>query len=779
MKAVIMAGGEGSRLRPLTCDVPKPMTRLLGRPIIEYILDLLIRHGTTDAAVTVRYLPNEIRSHFEDSRYKALPLEFVEESRPLGTAGSVKNAVGNADEDIVVISGDALCDFDLTEAMAFHCKNKAKATLLVKRVADPREFGLVDFEKDGRVKGFVEKPDWGQAVTDCANTGIYILSPDALALIPENKEYDFAKDLFPKMLEEGMPLFAFDAQGYWCDIGDIATYISCQQDMLNGLVDVDIHADEDTPTAFFKEEPPEGDYTIAPPVYIGAGVSIGPGAVIERGTVIDDGCTIGEGAKLKGAVLLQDCYVGDHASVCGSLLCKSASVKKGASLFEGATIGSNAVVGTDATVNAGVRIWPTKQIEDGATAVENLQYGIVRSGLFDDEGISGETGVEITPEFMARVGAAIGSVHPYSRIGVGFGSFKAAQALERALIAGILSTGCQVWDFGSCFESQLRYNIAFCGFEVGVFVDAGLRTSIKVVSEGGLPANRPLERAIESCMVRGEYKRCKWDEYRDVMDMSNMKLIYQQELFRHAMDGLSGMAVEVKSSNREAGKILKSTLSRLGCETDADGMRLHLSASGTKLSVFDEKEGYIWPEKVLAVCCMIEFEKGNDVALPYDAPRAIERLAHKYGKKVLRYLDCPTDGCDKEARDLARTQGFVRDGLMAAIDLLSYLHDKHTTLSEVLKNIPDFAVAVRSMPCEDNPGAIIRTFAQNSAVTDGPREGVILPSKEGNVLLRPMKRGKGVRIVAEATSAETAYELCNGFEDLIKSKALDNAFKKK
>ena len=204
MKAVIMAGGEGTRLRPLTCDLPKPMTRLCGRPVMTYLLDLLQRHGVREAAVTMRYLPQVIREEY-DGHYKDVQLHFVEEDKPLGTAGSVRGAcrscAGFEEDDILVVSGDALTDIDIEAAYAFHKRSGAAATLVVSRVEDPREYGLVDMAEDGRITGFVEKPGWAQAVTDSANTGMYILSPDILPYIPENTSFDFARNLVPLLLK--------------------------------------------------------------------------------------------------------------------------------------------------------------------------------------------------------------------------------------------------------------------------------------------------------------------------------------------------------------------------------------------------------------------------------------------------------------------------------------------------------------------------------------------------------------------------------------------------
>ena len=235
MKAVIMAGGEGSRLRPLTCTMPKPMVKLCGRPVSEYILDLLSKHNCTDAIFTLRYLGSQIEDHFDSGRYNGINLDFSYEDTPLGTAGCVKKAAKlwelKDGENFIVISGDAMCDFNLSAAMSFHIESGADATLITSRVEDPREYGCV-ISKNGFVSGFSEKPSYTGAVSDYVNTGVYILSNKILELIPENTMWDFSQNVFPQMLKSGMKLASYEEKGYWCDIGDFTSYKRCQRDML-------------------------------------------------------------------------------------------------------------------------------------------------------------------------------------------------------------------------------------------------------------------------------------------------------------------------------------------------------------------------------------------------------------------------------------------------------------------------------------------------------------------------------------------------------------------
>ncbi len=235
-----MAGGEGSRLRPLTSGLPKPLVPVVGKPVMEHILRLLHKHGITDVVVTLQYLGSAIRDYFGDGSDFGMDIIYVVEDAPLGTAGSVKNAQQYLDEPFIVISGDALTDIDLGKAVAFHRERKAAATIVLTSVANPLEFGVVITNPDGTINRFLEKPSWGEVFSDQVNTGIYILEPDVLNLLPPATVVDWSSDVFPKMLRGGMPLYGYLAPGYWCDIGNIQTYYQANWDALEGRVEVEI-----------------------------------------------------------------------------------------------------------------------------------------------------------------------------------------------------------------------------------------------------------------------------------------------------------------------------------------------------------------------------------------------------------------------------------------------------------------------------------------------------------------------------------------------------------
>ena len=236
MKAVVMAGGEGTRLRPLTSNQPKPMVPIVGKPCMEHIVELLRGHGFDEVIVTVAFLPQAIRSYFGDGESLGVNIEYSVEETPAGTAGSVGLASDKLDETFLVISGDALCDFDLTRLVEFHKERGAAVTIGLKSVENPLEFGIVVTDDDGRVERFLEKPSWGQVFSDTINTGVYVLEPEVLQHVPTDRPYDFSKELFPLLLEMGRPLYGLVMDGYWQDIGNLDQYRQANFDALDEQV---------------------------------------------------------------------------------------------------------------------------------------------------------------------------------------------------------------------------------------------------------------------------------------------------------------------------------------------------------------------------------------------------------------------------------------------------------------------------------------------------------------------------------------------------------------
>lgn len=762
MYAVIMAGGQGTRLRPLTCDLPKPLAPLCGKPVLEYILDLLCAHQCDHAVLTLMYQGQQIVDHFRGEKYRGIQMDYAFEEKPLGTAGSVKNAA-NPKEDFLVISGDALCDFDLTAAFEFHKQHRAAATLLVKKVKDTREYGLVCTDAHGAVTGFLEKPSPMYCVSDLANTGIYILSPEVLQLIPTDRPFDFSMDLFPLMLQKGMPLFAYQAEGYWCDIGDIASYISCQKDMLTGKVQCELPKNQLQIDKIIKKYT-NSNIKIQPPVYLGENISIEPGCIIEEGTVICDNVSIGSGSKLRGSVLLEGVSLGSGCTCNHSLVCEGAKLGNFTEVFEQAVIGREARIGAHVSIHPGVKIWEHKEVLPGVVLRENLKYGSGHEWVIEEEGLGGELNVEITPQLCLKIGAALGSLKSKGVIGVGSDWSRSASALAQAVLSGIVSAGSDAFDFGACIQTQFDYCCRQSECDFGVFIHInGTHALLTFVQDGSLPLHRSAERKLEGYLNRGETKQALPKEFGQTMDASGIAQLYPSALMRRAACRLEDVSVRLKCSNPVLRELLESVLLRLGCDL-GDGVFLSISSDGKRLSAYDHKAGYLSEDFLKAMLCDLHLRE-EDIAVPFDAPPALDYLAQRDGHRLYRYNHCSCDDTDREARQLARRRPITEDALLMAVELLSLLKKNDLSFYQAACAIPRFATAQRKVETQE---PISELFGRLKIQTSKITEGVRLADRLGELLIRPLKNGRGVCIYAQGKDVETAKELCGFYAGLIK-----------
>jgi mannose-1-phosphate guanylyltransferase len=315
-KAVILVGGPGMRLRPLTEDRPKSLVPVLNRPAMEHTFAYLKQYGIEDIILAMNYLPDVIQDCFGDGRPCRVRLTYCLEKEPLGTAGAVKNLEAYLDSTFFVLNGDIFTDLNLADMLAFHREKKAKATISLTWVDDPSAFGVVETDRQQKVKRFIEKPPRAEATTHWINAGIYILESEVLKYIPSNTHYTFEKGLFPGLLEAGEPVYGYPYRGFWLDMGTPGKYFSLNMDLLMSKVKSPLIA----PFASDKEG-----------IRCGADVNINPAAVITPPLMIGDGCLIGPGVTIRGPVVMgRDCRLGESAVV------------ENAVLWDNITVGANA-----------------------------------------------------------------------------------------------------------------------------------------------------------------------------------------------------------------------------------------------------------------------------------------------------------------------------------------------------------------------------------------------------------------------------------------------------
>lgn len=368
-----MAGGKGTRLRPLTSNQPKPMIPVVNTPCMEHIVNLLKRHGFEDILATLAFMPEVIRDYFGDGSGWGVKMEYSVEEEPLDTAGSVKFAEDWLTERFIVVSGDALTDVDLGKAVAFHEECGAEVTLVLKKVDDPSEFGIVVVEDDGRVTGFQEKPDEEEVFSYTANTGIYVLEPGVLGDIPEGQEYDFAEDLFPKLLEEGRSVYGYVMEGYWEDIGNIEQYMGAQRAVLDGEVrGIQLPGERLKEGVYVGRRVEVDKERLEGPVVLGDGVRISPDARVGSYSVLAPNVTVEAGASVVGSTVAEGSSIGEEAELDGALIGRSCSIGARTRILEGSALGDEVEVGEEATIAAGVNVYPKESIEKGAEVSEDV-----------------------------------------------------------------------------------------------------------------------------------------------------------------------------------------------------------------------------------------------------------------------------------------------------------------------------------------------------------------------------------------------------------------------
>ena len=368
-----MAGGKGTRLRPLTSKQPKPMVPIANTPCMEHIVNLLKHHGLEDILATLEFMPEVIQEHFGDGSRWGVRMEYSVEEEPLGTAGSVKFAEDWLTERFVVVSGDALTDVDLTTAIAFHEEREAEATLVLKQVDDPSEFGIVVIEDDGRVTDFLEKPDEEQVFSYTANTGIYILEPRVLRDIPEGQEYDFAEELFPKLLEEGRPMYGYVMEGYWEDIGNIEQYMRAQSDVLEGKVrGVRPPGERLWEGVYVARDTQVDEDQLEGPAVLGDNVQVASGAYVGPYSVLGPDVSVGARASVVGSTVAGGSSIDEEVELNDALIGRSCHIGAGAHILEGSALGDNVSVGEGATISPGVSVYPDQSVESGTEVAEDV-----------------------------------------------------------------------------------------------------------------------------------------------------------------------------------------------------------------------------------------------------------------------------------------------------------------------------------------------------------------------------------------------------------------------
>ncbi|WP_019634632.1 mannose-1-phosphate guanyltransferase [Actinomadura atramentaria] len=755
MKAVVMAGGEGTRLRPMTANQPKPLLPVLNRPIMEHVLRLLKRHGLDETVVTVQFLASLIRDYFGDGSELGMSLSYATEEIPLGTAGSVKNAeAALRDDRFLVISGDALTDLDLTDMIRFHRENGALVTIGLKRVPNPLEFGIVIVDDAGRVQRFLEKPTWGQVFSDTVNTGIYVMEPEVLDHVAAGVPVDWSGDVFPRLLADGAPLYGYVADCYWEDVGTHDSYLKAQADLLSGLVDAPVDGFEMSPGVWVGEGAEiDPGAVLRGPLFIGDYVQVEAGVELRKYTVLGDNVVVRAGAQLHRAVLGDNVYVGPSADLRGCVVGKRTDLMAGARVGEGAVIGDECTIEAEAVVHGGVKIYPFKTIEAGAVVNSSVIWeSRGQRSLFGPRGVSGLINVDITPELAVRLaGAYATTLRKGSTVVTGRDASRAARTLKRAVISALTAGTVNVQDLEACALPAARFRTAREGLAGGVYIRTtpGDSQSVDILffDETGADLSQGAQRKLERVFGRQEYRRAFPGEIAELTHPARSAETYTFDLLdRVDTAGVrdADLKIVLDCAGGTASLVLPSLLGRIGVEVLTRGNALdevtptetaeqraagldrlgELVASsraafgvrfdpvGERVSLVDENGRRIADDRALLVLLdLVAAERGGGrVALPVTTTRVAGRVCAAHGVDVI----WTTTAQDDLTRAAAEPDvifagdgrgGFVVpefgasvDGLAAFLRLLGLVARAGRPLSEIDRRIPAAHLLRRSVP---------------------------------------------------------------------------------
>jgi mannose-1-phosphate guanylyltransferase/phosphomannomutase len=820
-----MAGGEGTRLRPLTSNLPKPMLTVVNRPMMEHVINLLKVHGIEDIVVTVAFQGNAIRAYFGNGAEFGVRISYAtEEETALGTAGSIRNAMAEVDGTFLVISGDVLTDMDLGAMIRFHQERSAMATVGLKAIDNPLEFAIVLTGADGRIERFLEKPTWGEVFSDTVNTGIYVLEPEIFDFIDPEVPVDFSEDVFPRLLEACRPVYGFVADGYWEDVGTFESYAKAHQDVLDGRVGVTMPG-----------------FGMADGVWLGIGVEIKPTSTIEGPAIIGDYCTIGPGvhvlpysvlgsnvtlgadALVERSVIHDNVHVGADVHLRGTVVARGCDLRQGARCEEGVVLGEECFVGQHAVVNPGVKVYPFKSVDPGATVTTSIVWESRGSRqLFGRLGVSGLANVDVSPELAMRMAMAFAStMRKGDTVVSSRDTSRAARVLKRAVMVGLNSAGVDVSDLEVATvpvtRQQVRVQRAAGGISVRLVADDPQSVVIRFFDERGIDINEATQRKVERIYHREDFRRALAGEIGDIALPSRTLEYYTSYLgelvdvevirkrrFKVVLDyaygaasfvmpdvlaklGADVLAVNPYGSTRQAlgfdlathsadvAAMVRASGADLGALIDGDGEHLHLiDDRGWTLS---HEEGLLSFLSLVLVST-----PSPRVALPVTVSRAAEEMCRQAGADLVW-----SKVATPQLMEAATTAGVVfaagqdggyifpsflpaYDAVFALVKILELLAGARTTLSAVVARTPEVHFAREGVATPwDLKGLVMRRVLERSAEQQVLMvDGIKVVHDDGWALVLPDPEHPLTHVVAEAASPVAAKARADSYASLIR-----------
>jgi mannose-1-phosphate guanylyltransferase/phosphomannomutase len=774
MKAVVMAGGFGTRIQPLTNSRPKPMLPIINKPMMEHTMMMLKDLGITEFIVLLYFKPEIIKDYFGDGSDFGIKITYVVPDDDYGTAGAVKLAEEHiGDDNFIIISGDLVTNFDFQKIFDYHAEKKSKLTITLTSVDNPLEFGVVIANEEGKIEKFLEKPSWGEVFSDTINTGIYIIEPEILEYIPRNENYDFSKDLFPSLMREGIELMAGHAEGYWRDVGNPESYRDVYNDILTGKIDLKIAGEKTKfPDGILYSK---GTHTFDKSiefigtVILGKNVTLGKGVKLNN-VVVGDNVIIGENSKIRNTVIWNDVNIGYNAIlndcvICNNnLICKNVTANAGMILAEGCEIGQLVKVEQDVT------IWPDKKVEDAAIVTHSLILGNkYKNSIFEYGKVIGQSNVELSCEMATKLAEAFGTqLSVGSTVLLSRDYHKNSRMLKRAFLGGLLSAGINAIEYSDIPSAVLRCNLSSHDkYSAGVHFrqkfDDPTSTVITFYNHEGLRINSEVSKKIEKAFFKETFRRVDYSLIGQIRESSHvkeyrvykegMKMLLQSHVFkcldcRIAVDMMHGMAADVFpdilndlgvqnimfNAHRDEHRLanVKTLIEQSTEDMNAVINALKLDAGfilypyGQRLDIVSDKGTVLRKQESLYVVLLLLDMEAKEagirkhVFLPTWAADLVyfENLEIKRGQyenfkaEELKTYDLVATG---EGNFTFTEFATHRDSMYASLKILEMLLHHNITLSEMIESLPKFYYQTTKLECAQAlKGKMMRMFLEDA-----------------------------------------------------------------
>lgn len=762
-KAIILAGGFGTRLSPLTDSLPKPLMTINGTTLCEHIISQLVSSGINEIMISVGYRGQMIMNKIGNS-YKSANIRYLEETLPLGTAGGLKyakNILNLCDnEPLLIISGDCVCDFDIRDIAEHHKNHNADATIVTVEYEEPLEYGVVLSDSGGLICGFNEKPPWSQVNCNCVNTGIYVINSNCADSIPQGA-YDFSKDLFPKMLKERKKLSEYRAQGYWCDIGSIESYYKSCIDSMNGK----IRNFEFSDCADFGKLENTG-VKIFTPCYIHKSCEIESGAVIGPNTSLGENCRVGKNSRVSGSIVHNNCTISEGCKIQGAVMCSSSIIEKDCTIGGGTVIACNNHIPQNSIYGCNSKIDQNDE--------NNCTFSYSKKLCMEECGISlGET-ANFNANVCEKIGRSVSAASgKHARIGVMHDGSPFSYLYAKSLITGIEHAGVMSYDLSAGFEELAKYSA--CHFTTDCFLyvsETNKKINCRIYNKNGLPPSHDYERRLIKAYSDID------KVYSEKLPLPCVKITNSENSYICALsdnaraytseNGYSGLkaSFEGRTDSRAFSLLKKVFLDMGGTYTEPETCR----DMSLPVIHFSEKDGiricqsnYALDKYHMAREIIKEQHRRgvNNFVLPFISPSAYRECCGD--SNILNHPEFSGKRFNIP-RELLDSCYWIYDDMILCARFMSLLLRDKKNLSEYCLGSAPFAFYERTvvMPAGTSKTDAIRNIAKNhiEQTHQDSYEGIKLRYPGGAVTVVPGK-AQTFKIYSEAVNTEAAKDLCD------------------